>query len=171
MHNYKTPTTLTSKFKIWAFLPPLMLFPIIGLTYLLLISTLTHQTTKTPIPIYFVIGLFIFTLVWLVFGELRTKIIKVTVDDKKVMSSSFLGLGPHKSFHFDELDGFKISFLPSRSGTYEYMYLMLKGKKAVKISEFYHRNYIELKQSLILKTDDLGTENFSYLKELREIFE
>jgi len=147
-----------------------MLVPIIGLMSLLLFEILTNKTTKSPIPLYFVIGLFAFTLIWLILGELRTKIIKVILEDGKITVTNFLGLGTKKVFNLDELDGFSISFLPSQGGTYEYLYLILNNKKVVKISEFYHKNYSEFKQVIILKTRDLGNERFSYIKELREIF-
>jgi hypothetical protein len=46
---------------------------------------------------------------------------------------------------------------------------MKDQKKAIKISEFYLKNYSDLKDQIKLKTTDLGFENFSYVDELNEI--
>lgn len=164
-------TTLKSKFKLWAFLPPIILVPIItgGILHILFFEIPIR--TKSHIPLYLVILLFVIALIWLILGELRTKIIKVVLDHEKITVTNFLGIGVTKVFYLDELDGFTTCLLPSRAATYEYLYLHLNNKKVVKISEFYHRNYRELKQALIQHgTKNLGNERFSYIKEYREIF-
>jgi len=41
----------------------------------------------------------------------------------------------------------------------------------IKLSQFYHKNYEELKTGISdAKIKDLGFEDFSYLRELKEIF-
>ncbi len=47
---------------------------------------------------------------------------------------------------------------------------MMNDKKIVKLSEFYHRNYSELKTVLAKKVTYLGNEKLNILNELKEIF-
>ena len=43
-------------------------------------------------------------------------------------------------------------------------------KKIIKVSQFYHSNYLDLKKAIETKTRNLGEEPFSLFKELKEIF-
>jgi hypothetical protein len=67
-------------------------------------------------------------------------------------------------------EGFKTSKLSSRAGTYEYLYLLVGNKKTIKLSEFYHRNYSEIKTHLKKHVPDLGHERFNMVDEFKEIF-
>ncbi len=94
-------------------------------------------------------------------GELRTKAIVVYVDRNSVTVKPFLGLGRKKTYKIEDLSGYKLSILSSRGGAYEYFYLIVEEKKVVKLSEFYHQNYRELKTELIRKNiKNLGTEHW-----------
>ena len=73
-------------------------------------------------------------------------------------------------YAFKEFDGYKISILPSEYQDYEYLYLMSNQKKIIKVSQFYHSNYLDLKKAIETKTRNLGEEPFSLFKELKEIF-
>ena len=66
------------------------------------------------------------------FGELRTKVIAVTIDEASIIVRSFIGIGPNKLFALDEFDGFTTSLLESNYAEYEYLYLMKGNKKKVK---------------------------------------
>lgn len=96
--------------------------------------------------------------------------IKVTIDEQSISIIKFLGLAPRKKYFFTDISGFKTSFLQSRAGGNEYLYVMQDKKKVIKISDFYHKNYKELKEQLKLKTADLGFEKFSFIDELKETF-
>lgn len=122
------------------------------------------------VGVYLFFVLFLFIWVWLVFGELRTKIIKVAIDNAQITVSGFLGLGARKSYLLTQFDGFETALLPSRYDTYEYLYLMKNGKKIVKLSQFYHSNYVELKSDLMNKIKDLGQKKFNVFQEIKEIF-
>lgn len=113
--------------------------------------------------------LFFFILIWLVYGELRTKAIKVIISSNKVIVKNFMGLGLGKDYGFKEFDGYKISILPSEYKEYEYLYLYIGQKKIIKISQFYHSNYDELKKLITSKTKNLGEEPFSIIREIKEI--
>ena len=111
-----------------------------------------------------------FTLLWLFLGEFRTKMIKIDIGSDFLIVKKFGGLSPGKKYSFAEIDGFKTSILPSRGGDYEYLYLMQGNRKIGKISNFYHKNYCNLKEAIREKVADLGFEKFSYLDEVKEIF-
>ena len=149
---------IRSKFRLWVLLPVLLILFFIFLSYEL-ISTLTNSSDgKTAGVVFFIAPFFAFVLLWLIAGELRTKAIKVIINGEEISVKNFAGIGTARSFSFSEFDGYKISILTSRQGEYEYLYLIKNNKKAVKLSQYYHRNYKELKQHIATKTKDLGFE-------------
>ena len=137
--------------------------------YILWLTDPNHP--KPPIlgPVCLIL-LLSFTILWLIFGEIRTKIIKVTIEDQSISVRKFAGLAPRRKYLFSDVSGFKTSFLQSRAGGNEYLYIMQNEKKVIKISNLYHKNYQELKEQVKLKTVDLGFEKFSYIDELKETF-
>ena len=157
-----------SKFKFWS------LFAIIS--SLLLLVVLIYTICKLGIvnlPLYASVPIFILLILivaWLLFGEIRTKIVKVTIEGDTITVKNFLGLGVEKKYDFKEFEGYKISVLPSEYHEFEYLYLLLSRKKVIKISESYHNNYSELKQAIVRKTKNLGIENFSFLEEIKDLF-
>ena len=104
------------------------------------------------------------------FGELRTKVLRLNIDENEVLSSNYFGLGNTKKFSFDQLEGYKVSLVPAYIGTYECLYLMAKNKKVVKISAYYYRNYNDLKKIVEKNLKYLGSEHFEHLREFKEIF-
>lgn len=112
--------------------------------------------------------LFLFIWIWLVFGELRTKIIKITIFDNQVQKKNYFGL--KQKFDFNYFDGFQTSILRGKGENHEYLYLVKDKRKVIKISETYHKNYFELKKRIATNLDNLGKIQFSYLDELKEIF-
>jgi hypothetical protein len=157
-----------SRFKFWSLLAII--------SSLLLLGVLIYFVFKFGImnlPLYATIPLFVLLIlcvVWLLFGEIRTKLVKVNVEGDTITVKNFIGFGIEKKYYFKELRGYKISMLPSEYQEYEYLYLLLKERKAIKISQFYHSNYVEIKQAIIRKTKSLGTEHFSLVREVKEIF-
>lgn len=114
---------------------------------------------------------FLFTWTWFFFGELRTKVIAVEINSHEITVRRYLGLSFKKTFPIDAFDGYKTSILSSKSGSYEYLYLIANGKRVIKLSEFYHENYKELKRILVNRRfKNLGFESFSYLNELKDMF-
>lgn len=122
-------------------------------------------------PVLFLSSMLGFTFIFLVYGEIRNKFISIEVNKVGVLRKSFLGLSS-KYYKFEEIDGWKISHLTSRGGTYEYLYFYLKNndKKVIKISEFYHRNYFQVKENISKSYKCLGYEQFSFIDEIKEIF-
>jgi hypothetical protein len=160
---------LESKFKPWINILTGLFILFTGL----LIFSFSQLLSIEKIPSFGVlifIGLLVFFWIWIFFGEIRTKAVKVSIEMNNIIVSQYLGLGRKKIFNLSEFDGFKISLLPSEYDTYEFLYLMMNDKKIVKLSEFYHRNYSELKTVLAKKVTYLGNEKLNILNELKEIF-
>lgn len=86
------------------------------------------------------------------------------------MVANYVGLGTKRIYNLSQFDGFETALLPSRYDTYEYLYLIENGKKVVKLSQFYHSNYADLKNALTGKVRNLGQKGFSYIQEFKEIF-
>jgi hypothetical protein len=161
---------IKSKFKLWALLPPFLSIIVIGLLWLIISKLFFNSLSKPPFVVYYFLVIFIFILLWLVFSELRTKALAITIEENRIEGSNFLGLGISKWYDFKELKGFKTSSLLSLWGRYEFLYLIRDNKKVIKISEFYHQNYNELKQILLTKVKNLGLENYSLIRDLKEMF-
>ncbi|MBC7850463.1 MAG: hypothetical protein H7Y31_12050, partial [Chitinophagaceae bacterium] len=104
------------------------------------------------------------------FGELRTKAIKVSIKGNELTVTNYLGLGTTTVYDIGQFDGLETSILPSEYSSYEYLYLMEKGKKTVKISQFYHSNYKNLKVRLMKQTQNLGHKDYNLIQEIKEIF-
>lgn len=120
-------------------------------------------------PKIFLPGILVFSFIAIFFGEIRTKYISVEINTDEIIEKRFLGL-QMKSYRCSEIEGWKYSHLPSKGGTYEYLYLYKDGRKIIKISEFYHRNYADVKSYVKTQFRDLGYEKFSYFDELKETF-
>jgi hypothetical protein len=133
-----------------------------------------------PITLYFKLQPYIFFIIiflcaafvnaWLISGEMRQKVVTIEIGYDNLILRRYLGLGKAKTIYFDQLDGFRICYLPTNSGYYEYLYVISGNRKVLKLSQFYHRNYFDLKQALSEKLKNLGEEDFSYKNEFKEIF-
>lgn len=160
-----------SKFRLWTILPVTMTFLASGLLYVILSNITVSSVDNLPTAVYVFTILFLFIWIWLIFGELRTKTIVVKIEDHSITTTNFLGLGITRQFEINEFDGFTTSLLPSRGGTYEYLYLIKDNKKIIKLSEFYHENYFELKNVITKKIKFMGNKPFNLFTEIKEIFQ
>lgn len=162
---------IKSKFSLWVILTIFLIIILSGINYLIFSKLLLPESNKMSFGVLIFIGLLFFTWIWLTFGELRTKIITIAIDSNLISVRNFGGLGRKVSFELDGFEGYKTSLLPSKYRTYEYLYLIKNGKKKIKISQFYHSNYSELKIELRKNIKFIGQENFNYIRELKEIFQ
>ncbi|TFF34099.1 hypothetical protein [Mucilaginibacter psychrotolerans] len=161
---------MKSEFKFWAYLLMILSMVFTVLTVMVVSGNALNPTI--PLVAFLVACLFfLFTWTWFFFGELRTKVIAVEIKSDEITVKRYLGLSFKKTFPIDAFDGYKTSILSSKSGSYEYLYLIADGKRVIKLSEFYHKNYKDLKRIIINKRfKNLRFESFSYLNELRDIF-
>lgn len=161
---------MTSKFTFKSFGLILSILPIsLGLSFQ--INSLFDKT-KALSPLKGISGIlfFVFALSWLFFGELRTKMIKVKIENDFLIIKKFGGLSTGKKYYYSDIDGFKTSIVWSKAGDNEYLYLMQGDKKIGKLSDLYHRNYSEMKKVLETKLRDLGNDKYNFLEEGKEIF-
>ena len=167
--RYYNCMQLQSKFKPWVIYLSGLFVLFAGLfVFLVFLFFRTPQLSSLSIMLVLLIPAFF--LVWIFVGELRTKAIKVTIEVNTITATSYLGFGRRKSFTLSEFDGFKTSILPSEYEDYEFLYLMSGNKKLVKLSQFYHQNYPQLKKAIAGKLKHLGHEKFRFVDELKEIF-
>jgi hypothetical protein len=162
---------MKSRFTLWAYFLGFyaLLFTFVALAC---ISADIFYNTTLPV-LFYVFGtlLILFTWTWLSLGEMRNKVIVVNIGYDNLTVKRYLGMGKLTTFYFNQLDGFKTSILPSRGAEYEYLYLMTGNRKIIKLSQFYHKNYLDLKDALISAgIKDLGYEKYSANTELKEIF-
>ncbi|WP_185289354.1 hypothetical protein [Chryseobacterium lactis] len=159
----KTKFTIKSIFPLLLF--PAIIYSVINVS--LLLFTDSYYDDKL-FPNIFIPSILIFSSL-IIFGEIKTKFISVEITQNEIIVKRFLGL-QKKKYLLSEIEGLKYSIISSKGGTYEYLYLYKNGNKIVKISQFYHRNYDEVKKFTKTKFKNLGYESFSYRDELKEIF-
>lgn len=136
---------MKSKFTIKSYLTLILILAfIIFLFNFLPIFYNESYHEQTLLSQIFVPGLSIIAFMFFVLGEFRTKIIQFTLNDNEIIVKRFFGLISERYSALD-FEGWKYSLLPSRGGSYEYLYLYKGNKKRVKLSEFYHKNYQDLK--------------------------
>lgn len=157
-------------FTLKAFMP-LLLTPI----FLSFLIAFTPTLFTSPFyddklfPKIFLPVLFTFSFVFLFFGELRTKCIMVELVNNKIIVKRFFGIKTER-YKLVDIKGFKTSLLSSNHNTYEYLYLYKNEDKIIKISQFYHKNYFEIKSEIQKNIKNLGYEKLSYKDEFKEIF-
>ncbi len=161
---------IKSKFRIWAFFTLLIAIFCTGLLYLIITKIFLSSVEKPSATIYgctFFLG---FTWIVLIFGELRRRAITIIIENDMIKTRSYFGLGSTRVFSIQEFDGFITSTLPSQSGTYEYLYLIKGDKKTITISQFYHKNYSEMKNIISSKIKNIGFQRFNVLAYFKDIF-
>jgi hypothetical protein len=146
--------------------------PLSTVLVVMVLSGKVLNSTMSLIPFIFFSSFFVFVWVWLIFGELRTKTISIEIKGRTFVIKRYLGLGTSRRFDLGDISGFKTSILSSKSGSYEYLYLMVGSKKIAKLSEFYHSNYKELKRYIVsMDIKNAGFEPFSNRQEFKDIFQ
>ncbi|PIF47494.1 hypothetical protein CLU96_4552 [Chryseobacterium sp. 52] len=161
---------MKTKFTLKALLPlPLS----IGFFYLIIVflpSIFTDPYYENKLfPRIFFPCILTFSFIVVFLGEVRTKCIILEIRQNEIIIKRFLGLQT-KSYKLSEIEGWKYSHLTSKGGTYEYLYLYKNGNKVAKMSQFYHRNYFQVKNHIQAKFKYLGYEKLSYIDELKEMF-
>lgn len=124
----------------------------IGLLFIFLQIGISQLPLYASVPLFF---LLLIIIVWIVFVEFRTKAIHIKIEGDTISVKNYLGQGTTKNYLFKEFTGYKISTLSSEYEEFEYLYLLLNGKRVIKISQFYHSNYNEMKQAIIKKTKNI----------------
>lgn len=161
---------LRSTFRKWAYLTFVLTIFMLGILVAMITCLGSISKLNESLPVLFACLFLAFVFVWLLRGELRNKAVVVTIYTNRIDVRYLMGLGKTRTFLFSELDGYLTSWLSSDAGQYEYLYLVCQGKKIIKLSQFYHKNYAELKEAITPRIKDLGEEKFTYKNELKEVF-
>lgn len=159
---------LHSKFKPGVFIP--VFAALFLLVLLILVIFLFSGEGNDPLIALITMPVCIFFLIWIIRGELRTKAVSVGLSYDRIEVRKYLGNGAPVEYLFSEMEGFKTVLLPSEYRDYESLSLIKDGRKVVKLSEFYHENYFELKEDISSKCKKLKEENYNLLREIREIW-
>ena len=140
---------LESKFKRGIFIP---VFAAVFL-FVLLICIVLFFTGQGNDPMFALITVpvSIIFLIWIVRGELRLKAVKVEISNDRIRIRRYLGYGALEEYWFSEMDGYKTVLLQSEYRDYESLSILKNGRKIVRVSEFYHENYFELKDMISAK--------------------
>lgn len=164
---------MKSKYRAWALLPVSLIFPVSALICLIFYIILVKEKgsiENIPYAVFIFLGLFIFVWTWLVFGELRKRVVSVVINNNSIARMNFVGIGPRRVFDFKDFEGYVTMFAPSKWGTYEYLFLLRQNHKAIVLSEFYHKNYHELKKEISIGVIFLGEKPFTLMEMLKNIY-
>ena len=149
---------------------PLVVLAVVAGALLIVSFSLVGKLNENWIPVAAFYICFLFIFCWLVFGEMRVRMIAVKIATDHLVIAPFLGQGKKRNGYLITLDGFETVLLPSRYNSYEYLFILRSGKRVVRLSAFYHSNYEELKALLCRKLKPLGGDGFEVSKELRDMF-
>lgn len=125
---------------------------------------------KANAAIIFVAALLLFGLWWLVAGEVRRSAVRLRGDGVTLFVTPFLGLGRTRSYDLREFGGVTTSVLTTRSGSYEYGYLMKADRREVRISSFYLKNYRALFDAVTSVCPFRGSRPMNFWLEAKELF-
>ena len=144
-------TNVNSKFRFLAVFLGVILsfFPVL----MVWISFIAPQAGNI-VPI-----LFMLIFAYFLLTEFRKRACKININNENIVLRRYFGLGKSKIYDFKRLDGFITSFQSGKGETYEYLFMLEKGKRVACVSSFYHSNFDELKEVLKEKMIDLGVEN------------
>ena len=122
------------------------------------------------LPVYGVTLLMLFCVCWLVFGELRRSAVRLRIDGGVLVVTPFAGLGFTRRYDLKSFDAITSTILVSRGGAYEYRYLMKAGRRVVRVSSFYLKNYREISEALSEHCVYKGRRPMNFWLEMKEIF-
>ncbi len=168
-HNIEIKCMLPSKFKYGIFFP--VFVAVFLFVLLFLVIFLFTGEGNDPLIALITIPVCILFLVWIILGELRTKAIKVTISYDRIEVRRYLGYGNPVEYWFSEIEEFTTVLLPSEYRDHESLNLIKGERKIIKLSEFYHENYFELKENISVKCKELKSEKYNLLREIKEILE
>lgn len=146
-----------------------------SITSLLLPATVWYIFTSGDVLdiIGGIVAFILVSMIWLVmvWGELRLKTHRIYFKSNSIEVRSFFGLGKKQTYAYDTISGCTISLQPAYPFPYECITLISNQKDVLRISQFYFRNYLEMKLLLIDTFKDYKITKFSLRKSILEIFE
>lgn len=159
---------MKSQFRIYIYILPLIALSIITVCSKIIIDNWPIKIENLRWIDFYMTILFSITIVWLIFGEIRTKMVLIIIDKTHIYRTNIFGL---TKYNFKDFDGFETSLVISRTGSHQYLYMLKEGKREIIITEFHHKNYYNLKEEINKHVLNLGDKPYSYLKSFKEIIE
>lgn len=164
-------TIITSKLRL-TYIIPLGIFVFLSV-FILFITNEIFNAHDLPsiLPYLAVAPFFVVIWLWLILGELKKNINRVILTEDLIIVSKFGGLSEGLSYPYGFFDSLTTSILTSRSGKYEYLYLIKGEKRLVTLSQFYHLNYQELKDFLLKKINASPTTPYNISNDFNDLKE
>lgn len=106
----------------------------------------------------------------MVFGELRRSAVRLCLDAGTLCVTPYMGLGMTRRYDMHDFDGVTTSVLVSRGEVYEYRYLLKGGRREVRLSSCYLKNYAWLSTAIGACCPDRGERPMDFWLELKELF-
>jgi hypothetical protein len=162
---------ISSKFRIFRIIPIVL----VSITLLIFFFAKKSPAFSEHFPLIvriFMILFGVYLLCILVIGELRTRIIKVKIYDNFLSKAGFIGLGIKSVIYYKDVDGYSLGSQSIRGGRVFETFNLIRGKyKVLKLSEYYHANYREMKDAVVKAgVKDLGLSDRNFIREAIEIF-
>ena len=158
---------MKSKFTYFIILPIILILFL--LTVIPIIAFNINTAFNSKVAGMFIVFLLIFTL-FMFYTDSKQKIISVELKNNKMIINRFFGLNKSEEFLDNQIDGFNSSIVPTKSGSYNYIYIICKNKKIAKISDQYHKNINEMKSEIEKKYKYLGYKDSGIISELKDMF-
>ena len=119
-----------------------------------------------------IVFLCVATLTWILifWGEFRRRVLVIRIENHDISAASYFGFGKTNKYTLSDFDGFITVIMPSEYRKYEYLFLMKDNSRVITVSEFYHKNYAELKQAIASTVRNLGEREFKFGREFRNLF-
>lgn len=95
---------------------------------------------------------------------------RLRIDGGVLVVTPFAGLGFTRRYDLKSFDAVTSTILVSRGGAYEYRYLMKAGRRVVRVSAFYLKNYDGLCEALSEHCVYKGRRPMNLWLEMKEIF-
>lgn len=158
---------MKSKFKIDSYFTLLFFIFFIGFLIKILLDFKIVFNSKFAGSL---VTILMFFVAFLIFIELKDKIIAVKFEENSIIINRFCGLKNSIFFDNKEIEGFRNSIITTKYGRYNYIYLMKGNKKIAKISEQYHKNFNDLSSEIEKRYKNLGFINSNLISELKDMF-
>jgi hypothetical protein len=109
------------------------------------------------------------TICGLIGHQLNYNTQKIIIDDDTITRVRNFGFGLKKVYKINEIVGFLTYSISGKKNANEYLYLIAGDEKVAKLSNYYHKNYQELKSLMIQhQIKNLGNERWTLWKHISE---
>jgi len=160
---------MKSKFTLLYYLLTLLIVVFVYITISLIPKLFSDPDYDGIIfPKIFLPAIVIFTLFFLIMGELKNKCTELYLENNEVRVKRFWGL-QERIIKNSEIDGWKLSHQIYNHKQREFILIIKNNKTVAIISQPYHKNYFEIKLQIADKFKYIGYEKFSYIKDFKKM--